>query len=65
MLDVNALKQALMERANLDEEQAAKAAQVALEFLADRVPQAGGLLDRAGGVEGITDRLGGLFGTRS
>ncbi len=64
MLDLNALKQALMERANLDEEQAAKAAQVALEFLAERVPQLGGLLDKAGGAEGLADRLGGLFGQR-
>ena len=64
MLDVNALKQTLMERANLNEEQAAKAAQVALEFIADRVPQAGGLLDRVGGAEGVADRLGGLLGKR-
>ena len=62
MLNVEVLKQALMERANLNEEQATRAAEVALEFLADRVPQAGGLLDKAGGVEGLANRLGGLFG---
>ena len=65
MPDVNALKQALMERANLNEEQATNAAQVALEFLADRVPQLGGLLDKAGGAEGLAGRLGDLFGKRS
>ena len=65
MADVNALKEALMERANLNEEQATKAAQVALEFLADRVPQLGGLLDKAGGAEGLAGRLGDLFGKRS
>ncbi len=62
MPDFQALKQALMERANLDEEQATRAAQVVLEFLAERVPQIGGLLDKAGGVEGLAGRLGGLFG---
>jgi hypothetical protein len=37
---------------------------VALEFFADRIPQAGDLLDKAGGAEGVARRLGGLFGKR-
>ena len=64
MLDITALKQLLMERANLDEEQATRAAQVALEFIAERVPLVGGLLDKAGGGEGLASRLGGLFGSK-
>jgi hypothetical protein len=61
MPDFDELKQALIERANLDEEQATRAAQVALDFLAERVPQLGDLLDKAGGAEGLAGRLGGLF----
>ena len=64
MLDITALKQLLMERANLNEEQATRAAQVALEFIAARVPGAGGLLDKTGGGEGLASRLGGLFGSK-
>lgn len=64
MLDITALKQLLMERANLNEEQATRAAQVALEFIAERVPLAGGLLEKAGGGEGLASRLGGLFGSK-
>jgi hypothetical protein len=64
MPDIEELKRALMERANLDEAQATKAAEVALSFLAERVPQLGGLLDQAGGAEGLAGRLGGLFGKR-
>jgi hypothetical protein len=61
---IEELKRALMERANLDEAQATKAAEVALSFLSERVPQLEGLLDKAGGAEGIAGRLGGLFGKR-
>jgi hypothetical protein len=61
-MDVNALKQMLQDRANLSPEQAEQAAQVALQFFAEHVPQAAGLLDKAGGVEGISKKLGGLFG---
>ena len=64
MPDIDALKRALMERANLDEAQATKAAEVALSFLTEHVPQLGGLLDKAGGAEGLAGRLGGLFGTK-
>jgi len=64
MPEIDALKQALMERAHLDEAHATQAAQVALEFLTDRVPHLGGLLDKAGGAEGRADRLGGLFGKK-
>jgi hypothetical protein len=64
MPDIGELKRALMERAELDEAQAAKAAEVALAFLAERVPQLGGLLDAGGGAEGLAGRLGGLFGKR-
>ena len=48
MPDIEELKRALMERANL----------------AERVPQLGGLLDQAGGAEGLAGRLGGLFGRK-
>ncbi len=64
MPDIDELKRALMERAHLDEAQATKAAEVALSFLAERVPQLGGLLDHAGGAENLAGRLGGLFGKR-
>jgi hypothetical protein len=53
-----------MDRANLDEAPAPKAAEVALSFLTEHIPQLGGLLGKAGGAEGIADRLGGLFGKR-
>ena len=64
MFDFDELKRMLQERANLDEEQAARAAQVVLDLIAERVPQLGGLMDKAGGAEGITRQLGGLFGRR-
>ena len=64
MLDIEALKRALMERANLDEAQATKAAEVALQFVTEQVPQLGSLVDRVGGAEEIGRRLGGLFGRR-
>jgi hypothetical protein len=63
-MDIDALKQQLQERANLNPEQAEQAAKVALEFFADRIPQAGDLLEKAGGAEGVARRLGGLFGRR-
>ncbi len=63
-MDINALKQQLQERANLDPEQAENAARVALEFFTERVPQIGGLVEKAGGANGIARRLGGLFGRR-
>jgi hypothetical protein len=63
-MDIDALKQQLQERANLSPEQAEQAAQVALEFFADRIPQAGDLLEKAGGAEGVARRLGGFFGKR-
>jgi hypothetical protein len=64
MPDVEELKRVLMERANLDEAQATKAAEVALAFLAERVPQLSDLMDKAGGAEGLAGRIGGLFGKR-
>ncbi len=63
-MDLKDLVQQLRERANLDQEQAEKAAQVALTFFTERVPQLGGLLEQAGGVEDVARRLGGLFGRR-
>ncbi len=63
-MDFDAIKQALMERANLDEEQATRAAQVVLDLVAERVPQLGGLVEKAGGSEGLAKQLGGLFGKR-
>lgn len=63
-MDLDALKQQLQERANLDPEQAERAAQVALEFFSEHVPQLRGLIDRAGGGDDIARRLGGLFGRR-
>ena len=63
-MDLNALKQQLQERAGLNPEQAEQAAQVALDFFSDQVPQVRGLLDKAGGAEGVAQRLGGLFGKR-
>jgi hypothetical protein len=64
MFDVDDLKRALQERANLNEEQATRAAQVVLDLIAERAPQLGGLMDKAGGAEGIARQLGGLFGRR-
>jgi len=63
-MDIDALKQQLQERANLSAEQAEQAAKVALEFFAEHIPQAGDLLEKAGGAEGVARRLGGLFGKR-
>jgi hypothetical protein len=60
-MDIEALKQRLQEQAHLSPEQAERAAQVALAFVAEHVPQAAGLLDKAGGAEGLSQRLGGLF----
>ena len=60
--NIDTLKQMLQEKANLDGEQAEKAAQVALEFFSDRIPQAGDLIEQAGGVEGLSKKLGGLLG---
>ncbi len=60
-LDINALKQALQERANLSSEQAEQAARVALEFFTERVPQVSGLLEKAGGADDIAKKLGGFF----
>lgn len=60
-MDIEALKQQLQERANLDPQQAEKAAQVALAFFAEHVPQAAGLLEKGGGVEELSKKLGGLF----
>lgn len=61
-MDLTDLKQQLQERANLNPEQAERAAQVALDFFQERVPGLGGLLDRAGGVDDVARKLGGLFG---
>jgi hypothetical protein len=61
-MDLQELKQALIERAGLDPEQAERAARVALEFFAEKVPQAGDLVEKAGGVDEIAKRFGGLFG---
>ena len=60
-MDLNALKQQLQDRANLEPEQAEKAAQVALEFFTEHVPQVGELIGKAGGADDIARRLGGLF----
>lgn len=60
-MDLDALKQQLQERANLDPEQAERAAQVALEFFAERFPALEGLVGKAGGADEIARRLGGLF----
>ena len=60
-MDLDALKQQLQERANLDPEQAEKAAQVALGFFAEHIPQASGLLEKGGGADEIAKKLGGLF----
>lgn len=61
-MDLDALKTMLQERANLDPEQAEKAAQAALEFFSEKVPGLAGLMEQGGGVEGIAKKLGGLFG---
>lgn len=62
--DINALRQQLQDKANLNPEQAERAARVAMEFIAERIPQAGDLVEKAGGAEEIAKRLGGLFGRR-
>jgi hypothetical protein len=64
MPDIAELKAVLQERAGLDEAQAARAAEVALNFLTERVPQLSGLLDTAGGAESLASRIGGLFGKK-
>lgn len=61
-MDLNSLRQQLQERADLNPEQAEKAAQVALDFFQEHVPQVGSLIDKAGGVEDVARKLGGLFG---
>ena len=63
-MNIDALKQQLQERANLSPEQAEQAAEVAIEFFSERVPQLGGLVEKAGGVDEVARRLGGLFGRR-
>ncbi|MGH2598862.1 MAG: hypothetical protein ACRDJ9_05690 [Dehalococcoidia bacterium] len=60
-LDVNALVQQLQEKANLSQEQAEQAATVALNFVKDQIPQAGDLMEKAGGSEGLAGKIGGLF----
>ena len=60
-MDLNVLKEQLQERANLSPEQAEKAAEVALAFFSEHVPQVSGLIDKAGGVDDIAKRLGGFF----
>ena len=64
MIDIDALKRALQERAGLDEQQATRAAEVAIAFVAEQVPQVSSLIDKAGGGESIARQLGGLFGKR-
>jgi hypothetical protein len=61
-LDINSLKQLLQEKANLSPEQAEKAAQVALDYVTEQIPQAAGLIEKAGGSEGLAKKLGGIFG---
>lgn len=61
-MDLGELKQQLQDKANLSPEQAEKAAQTALEFFQERIPQLGGLLEKAGGADDIAKKLGGLFG---
>ena len=63
-MDITALKDQLQQRANLSPEQAEQAAQVALQFFTERVPQLESLVDKAGGVGQVSKRLGGLFGRR-
>ena len=63
-MDLNALKQQLQERANLSPEQAERAAQVALEFFTDRVPEVGGFIEKAGGADELARRLGSFFARR-
>ena len=63
-MDLNMLRQQLQERANLSPEQAEKAAQVALDFFSNQVPQVAGLIDKAGGAESLAQRLGGMLGKR-
>ncbi len=61
-MDINTLKQLLQEKVNLSPEQAEQAAQVALQYFTDQIPQASGLIEQAGGVEGLSKKLGGIFG---
>lgn len=61
-MDINDLKQRLQEQAHLNSEQAEKAAQVAVAFMAEHIPGAAGLLDKAGGGESLSKKLGGLLG---
>jgi hypothetical protein len=63
-MDITTLKEQLQQRANLSPEQAEQAAEVALQFFTERVPQLDSLIDKAGGVDQISKRLGGLFGRR-
>jgi hypothetical protein len=57
------LANVLQQRVGLGEEQARQAARTALEFLRERVPQAGPLLDMAEGAGGsLPGNLGGLLG---
>jgi predicted Mrr-cat superfamily restriction endonuclease len=64
VIDLQALTHVLIERANLDPEQAERAAEVVLQFITEQAPRAVGLYEQAGGVEGIARQIGGLFGTR-
>ena len=63
-MDLNMLRQQLQEWANLSPEQAEKAAQVALDFFSNQVPQVAGLIDKAGGAESLAQRLSGMLGKR-
>ena len=63
-MDVEALKRQLQERANLSPEQAERAAQVALEFFTDRVPEVAGFVQQAGGADELARRLGSFFARR-
>ncbi|MGE0544654.1 MAG: hypothetical protein AB7R89_31230 [Dehalococcoidia bacterium] len=61
-MDINTLKQLLQEKVNLSPEQAEQAAQVALQYVAEQIPQASGLIEKAGGAEGLSKKLGGILG---
>ena len=61
-MDINSLKQLLQEKANLSPEQAEKAAQVALDYVAQQIPQASDLIEKAGGSEDLAKKLGGILG---
>lgn len=60
-MDVEALKQRLIDEAHLSPDQAEKAAQVAINFMSEHMPGTSGMLDKAGGSEGIAKKIGGLF----